>query len=145
MDFEELLLALSEGKVKFIVVGGVACALNGFVRATDDLDILIEASDKNIKQMLTILKSWGNGYSGELEVTDFPVSAGAIRIIEDFPLDIFTLLNEKTYDEFLTETSISEQGIYFLNRKALIDVKKNSYREKDKIDVLALKKLGSSD
>ncbi len=145
MDFEELLLALSGGQVKFIVVGGVACALNGFVRATDDLDILIESSDRNIKQMLAILKAWGEGYAEELEVSDFPVSAGAIRIIEDFPLDIFTLLNEKTYDELLPETSISEQGIYFLNRKALIDVKKKSHREKDKIDVIALQKLGTSD
>jgi hypothetical protein len=46
MDFEELLLSLSKGGIKFIVVGGVACALNGFVRATEDLDILIEASEK---------------------------------------------------------------------------------------------------
>lgn len=89
MDFEELLLMLSEGQAKFIVVGGVACALNGFVRATDDLGILIEASNKNITQTLEILKKWGKGYADELEVSDFPVSAGAIRIIEDFPLDIF--------------------------------------------------------
>lgn len=144
MDFEELLLMISEGQVKFIVVGGVACALNGFVRATDDLDILLEASDKNIKQILKILKVWGKGYSNELEVSDFSVSPGAIRIIEDFPLDIFTLLNEKTYDELLPEANLSEQGIYYLNRRALIDIKKKSHREKDKIDVLALQKLENS-
>jgi predicted nucleotidyltransferase len=45
MDFEKLLQMLYDGGVKFIVVGGVACALNSFVRSTDDLDILmIDAS-----------------------------------------------------------------------------------------------------
>ena len=144
MDFEGLLMRLSDGEVKFIVVGGVACALNGFVRATDDLDILVDASENNIKKMLKILKGWGKGYAHELEVSDFPVSSGAIRLIEDFPLDIFTILNEKTYNELLTDTGISEKGIYYLNKKALIDIKKNSYRERDKIDVLALQKLESS-
>lgn len=93
MDFEKLLLMLLDGGVKFIVVGGVACALNGFVRATEDLDLLIEASEKNIDLMLKILKRWGNGYADELDVADFPVSPGAVRLIEDFPLDVFTLLN----------------------------------------------------
>ncbi len=145
MDFEKLLLSLSGGGIKFIVVGGVACALNGFVRATEDLDILIEASEKNIKRMLKILKEWGEGYAEELEVKDFTISSGAIRLIEEFPLDIFTMLNEKTYEELLPEASISEQGIPYLNRNALIEIKKNSYREKDKIDVIALQKLGDID
>ncbi len=142
MDFEKLLLMLSDRGVKFIVVGGVACALNGFVRATDDLDILIEASEKNIGLMLRVLKGWGNGYAGELEEADFPASPGAVRLIEDFPLDIFTILNEKTYNDLLPDTCMSAQGIKYLNKAALIDIKKSSFREKDKIDVLALQKLG---
>lgn len=145
MDFEALLLSISNGGIKFIVVGGVACALNGFVRATEDLDILIEASEKNIKKMLKILRKWGEGYAADLEFSDFPISSGAIRLIEEFPLDIFTMLNEKTYDELLPEVNKSEQGIPYLARNALIEIKKNSCREKDKIDVIALKKLGDKD
>lgn len=141
MDFDELLSLLSTGGVKFIVVGGVACALNGFVRATEDLDILIEPSEKNIKKMLDVLKDWGNGYADELKISDFPVSPGAIRVIEDFPLDIFTVLNEKTYDVLSQNTGMTKSGILYLDRGALIDIKKKSDREKDKIDVLALQKL----
>lgn len=141
MDFEELLTLLSDGGVKFIVVGGVACALNGFVRATEDLDILIEPSEKNIKTILNVLKGWGEGYADELQISDFAVSPGAIRVIEDFPLDIFTVLNEKTYDQLSQNTNRTKQGILYLNRGALIEIKKNSSREKDKIDVLALQKF----
>jgi hypothetical protein len=95
MDFEKLLLMLSNGGVKFIVVGGVACALNGFVRSTDDLDILIEASEDNINLLLKILRTWGKGFAKELDVSDFPVSPGAIRLIEDFPLIFLHYLMKK--------------------------------------------------
>jgi hypothetical protein len=141
MDFEKLLLLLSTGGIRFIVVGGVACALNGFVRATEDLAILIESSEENIKKMLDILLKWGEGYAKELDVSDFPISPGAIRIIEHFPLDIFTVLNEKTYDEFLSKTRKTQQGIVYLNREALIEIKRASFREKDNIDALALAKI----
>ncbi len=141
MDFEELLLLLSTGGVKFIVVGGVACALNDFVRATEDLDILIESSKENINKMLGILQKWGEGYAKELTLSDFPISPGAVRVIEYFPLNIFTVLNEKTYDELLSKTKKTKQGIVYLSREALIEIKRNSFSEKDKIDALELEKI----
>jgi len=141
MDFEGLLRLLSDRGIKFIVVGGVACALNGFVRATEDVDILIETSEANITSMLNTLREWGEGFARELDLSDFSASPGAVRLIEDFPLDIFTMLDEKTYEELLPQTKVTEQGIVYLNRVALINIKKKSMREKDRIDALALKKL----
>ncbi|HAY20896.1 MAG TPA: hypothetical protein DCY27_01755 [Desulfobacterales bacterium] len=76
-----------------------------------------------------------------MSVDDFPVSPGAVRIIENFPLDIFTVLNEKTYDDLLPKTRKTKQGILYLNRECLIEIKKVSFREKDKIDTIALKNL----
>ena len=87
----------------------------------------------------------GERVCSELEVSDFPVSAGAIRLIEDFPLDIFTMLNEKNYEDLFPGSSMSDQDIYYLDRKTLIEIKKNSCREKDKIDILALPKLEDSE
>jgi hypothetical protein len=84
VDFEGLLQLMSSNGIRFIVVGGVACALNGFVRATEDLDILVDSSGDNIKKLLNVLLGWGDGYAKELNVDDFPVSPGAIRVIEDF-------------------------------------------------------------
>jgi hypothetical protein len=141
MDFEELLLKLTSNGIKYIVIGGVACALNGFIRATEDVDILIETSEENIKKLLDVLLNWGEGYARELNIDDFSIAPGAVRIIEDFPLDIFTVLNEKTYKDLLPKTEKTKQGITYLNREALIEIKENSYREKDKIDSIALKNL----
>ena len=40
-SFEKLLALLAEGGVAFVVVGGVAVTLHGYVRLTEDLDVLI--------------------------------------------------------------------------------------------------------
>ena len=86
--YEKLLAKLARAEVKFIIVGGVAVALNGFVRTTEDVDILIEASADNVSRLLDELEEFGEGYARELSPADFCDSEGAIRIIEDFPLDV---------------------------------------------------------
>ena len=48
--YEKLLAKLARAEIKFIIVGGVAVALNGFVRTTEDVDILIESSSGYVAQ-----------------------------------------------------------------------------------------------
>jgi hypothetical protein len=43
-DFKDILSAFCEEKVEFMVVGGYAMAFHGFVRATGDIDLWINAS-----------------------------------------------------------------------------------------------------
>lgn len=80
--FEELLELLLKNNIKFIVVGGLAVAMNGIVRTTDDVDILIDDSAENITLLLHALKSFGKGHASELSLEDFIDEEGAIRIIE---------------------------------------------------------------
>jgi hypothetical protein len=42
--YEKLLARLARAEVKFMIVGGAAVALNGFVRTTKGVDILVEGS-----------------------------------------------------------------------------------------------------
>ncbi len=141
--YEKLLENLAKAKVKFIVVGGVAVALNGFVRTTDDVDILIERSAENVSRLLATLASFGEGHARELSLEDFGEEEGAIRVIEDFPLDIFTVMRGHTYHDFaghLRHTTINGVRIDFLNADGLIRLKTDSTREKDQIDIAALRK-----
>src|SRR5688572_18678764 len=89
-QFEKLLVDLARAEVDFAVVGGVAVALNGFVRATDDLDILVSDSPENIQRLLNALSKWGEGWARELKVEDFVPQEGSIRVMDVFDLDIFT-------------------------------------------------------
>ncbi len=56
-DFSELLQSLTAADIQFIVVGGVAVALNGYVRATEDVAIIVEPSRENIEKLLGALAS----------------------------------------------------------------------------------------
>jgi hypothetical protein len=141
--YEKLLESLARAEVKFIVVGGVAVALNGFVRTTDDVAILIERSAENTNRLLGALASFGEGHSRELSPKDFDEAECAVRVMEDFPLDIFTVMRGESYGDLagdLRQTTINGMKIDFLGADGLIRLKANSTREKDQIDIAALRK-----
>lgn len=57
--FERLLVDLVRGGVDYAVVGGVAVSLNGFIRATEDLDVLVHEAPGNIRRLLLLKQdSW---------------------------------------------------------------------------------------
>ena len=142
--YEKLLAKLARAEVKFIIVGGVAVALNGFVRTTEDVHILIEASAANVARLLDELANFGEGFARELTPADFSDSEGAIRIIEDFPLDVFTIMRGRRYADLIGATKttrIDDVDVRYLNAEALIALKSDSLRDQDRIDVSALQSL----
>ena len=62
-----MLRGLVKARVAFIVVGGVAGALHGTERVTNDLDIVYDAEDPaTLAALATLLASW-NGYPRGVE------------------------------------------------------------------------------
>ena len=55
--FEGLLALLVKNDVLFTVVGGVAVCIKGFLRTTDDLDVLVEDGIPNITRLLNLESS----------------------------------------------------------------------------------------
>ncbi|MGC4030831.1 MAG: hypothetical protein QM754_03655 [Tepidisphaeraceae bacterium] len=55
-QFENLLKLLSEGGVRFIIVGGIAGRARGASRVTDDLDLVYDRADDNIAKLVRTLK-----------------------------------------------------------------------------------------
>lgn len=142
--FEELLVRLVKAGIHFITVGGLACAMNGYVRPTEDVDLLIKRDPENIKRLLKFLSTYGLGFGAELQESDFSDEEGAVRVIEDFPIDLFVVMSGKHFEDFQSQIEqIDLQGIPipYLSKEGLIELKKESLREKDKMDVLNLKNL----
>lgn len=54
---EELLSALADHGVEFIVIGGFSLAVHGVVRATKDIDIVPEPSEANLARLAQALSS----------------------------------------------------------------------------------------
>ncbi len=145
--FERLLVALARASVDFTVVGGLAVILNGYPRVTVDVDILVSDSPENIRKLLACLSLWGEGWARELKIEDFAPVEGSIRVMEDFDLDIFTRMAGKSLDYFRPRLRYLEAGgvhIPYLAPEDLIFLKQGSWREKDQLDVAALRRILAS-
>ena len=145
--FEKLLVRLADHGVQFIVVGGVAVALQGYLRTTEDVDVLVEASRENVTRLLDALSDYGEGFARELTADDFTDDEGAIRIVEESEfcqIDIFTRMTGLYYPDLLPDAGtldLSGRTIRYASKASLIRLKSSSVREKDRLDVIALQRL----
>ena len=141
-SYEKLLESLVQTQVKFALVGGLAVCLNGFVRTTDDVDILIDNSPDNVARLSRVLADFGEGFGKDLTTSDLTNEPGAVRIQEDFILDIFVQMNGKNLADYSSwvgyHTLKSGIQVPFLKTAGLIETKRGSLREKDRADIGAL-------
>jgi len=54
-DFRALVQALSEGRVDFIIIGGLAAAVHGSARLTQDVDCLYSRAPANLERLVAAL------------------------------------------------------------------------------------------
>jgi len=82
--------ALNRAKARYLVIGGIACILHGYARATDDIDILIERTEENADRVLKALATLGYGFARAWTATE--ILKRQITVIGDDPrVDIFTV------------------------------------------------------
>jgi len=90
--------ALNRAKSRYLVIGGIACILHGYARATDDIDILIERTEENADRVLKALAALGYGFAREWTATE--ILKRQITIIGDDPrVDIFTVAWSVKYEQ----------------------------------------------
>jgi hypothetical protein len=58
-DYEEILSALVDAEVDFIIGGGVACVLHGVERVTMDIDIAVATDNQNFSKFLDVMQRLG--------------------------------------------------------------------------------------
>ena len=56
-DFETLLRSLSDGRVDFVIVGGLAAVAHGSARLTQDVDIVYSRTPENVRRLVAALAS----------------------------------------------------------------------------------------
>lgn len=142
--FESWLVRMRKSEIDFILVGGLAVDLCGYARSTLDMDILISLAPENIERLLEALRGFGSGSGGTLESEDFAPQEGCIRINEDFPLDIFSQMQEKRYEDLLPWTrpyELKGHTIRHLSPEGIILLKSGSVRPKDQLDVSVMQDI----
>lgn len=146
-SFAKLLGVLAKGGVAFVIVGGVAVTLHGYVRLTEDMDLLVQSDTRNLERLLDALKYFGEGFASELSPADFEDSEGAVRIVEETEgcsIDLFTRMSGKRYEDIIVDAETFKMNgleVRYASKRALIYWKEMSLRDKDRLDALALRKL----
>lgn len=140
---------LNAAGVRYVVVGGFALAYHGVIRATKDVDILIEPSLENARRALEALEGLTFGIARELDPSE--VVAKPLTIIGDDPrVDLLTLAWSVRYADaapHIRPAQIEGVQIPFADLDTLIRSKQTD-RLQDRADVEALeriKQIGQSD
>ena len=101
MYFKGLFKKLNHGKIKYLVIGGVAVNLHGYPRMTGDLDILIEMDTKNIKKFVDMVKRLGWKPKVPVQVEAFADAEKRKDWIEEKGMKVFSVYNPKDVFEHI--------------------------------------------
>lgn len=133
---------LNRSGVNYLVIGGIACALHGYVRATTDVDILIERTLANAQRVLDAVSRLGYGFANEWLPRE--ILARPITVIGDDPqVDIFTVAWSVNYEQAVERSSVVEvEGvpIPLIGLDDLIETKRTG-RPLDAADLEALEEI----
>jgi hypothetical protein len=71
-EADEILVAVSDHGVDFVVIGGIAVQAHGYIRATNDVDIVVEPRTLNLSRLSEALAALESELRtpGTLELTD---------------------------------------------------------------------------
>jgi len=136
--YEDVLTALADAQVRFVVTGGVAVALHGHERRVPDLDIVVDPSPPNLDAVMACL--------------------GRLGFRSTLPLPLATLIVLRTLDtngrevdinriyaiafdallERAATVSIEGRAVAIISRNDLIAVKQQRGRDYDLEDVRLL-------
>jgi hypothetical protein len=134
--------------VAYVLVGGQAVRLNGYLRATEDVDVLVKPTRANGEKIIRALSFLVA--SRELDAAWFVPSEDGnvenIRVADDLLVDLLFSANGETYESvqpYVRELVIEGTPVKVLNIDGLIKTK-TDYREKDLLDKQMLSRIRDS-
>lgn len=150
--FKEIFKALNKGGVKYIVVGGVAVNLHGYLRATGDLDILVLLETSNLEKVDKIMGKMGYGIRLPVSVKDLSNQKLVKKWLKEKgmtafsffppsrnPIGIDILVEESMkFETIIKDAVIKDFGnirIPVVSINDLIRMKKKANRHKDLADL----------
>ena len=141
-DFKDFLKILSKNKVDYILVGGYAVILHGYIRSTGDMDLWVEKNSSNYEKLKLSYHDFGAPIFGEDEFLSETVDVWSIGR-EPNKIEILTHLTGLEFDncvencEFFTEDKLIMPYIFIDD---LLINKMATGRYKDLNDVEQLNK-----
>lgn len=139
-DLVDLCRRLNDAGARYMVVGGMAIIQQGFVRATEDVDLLIDALPENQDRVRQALMGLPDGAIKEMAPTDLDTYI-VVRVADEFVVDLMKSacgIEFKEASKDIEWMAIQGVNIPFANSQLLWRMKQ-TVREKDSLDRLFLK------
>ena len=134
--------ALNRSGANYLVIGGIACILHGYVRATTDVDVLIERTLPNSERVLQALATVGYGFAREWAAEE--ILKRPVTVIGDDPaVDVFTVAWKVKYEQAVKRSAVVEVDgvpIPLIAIDDLIETKRTG-RALDSADIEALEEI----
>ena len=144
-NYLDMLKCLNKAGVDYIMVGGWAVNLHGYVRATIDLDIWILADQENARKVYAALGEFGAPL-GEVKPEDFAQHGTIFQIgVAPCRIDVINKIDGVKYAEAsprAIQKTIEGVPVRIISREDLIVNKRASGRTKDLADAEILEGLG---
>lgn len=143
-DYIDMLKCLNAAQVDYLLVGGWAVNLYGYVRTTVDLDIWILADAANARRVCQALASFGAPMSG-IKPQDFEQEGIIFQIgVAPCRIDVITKIDGVRYSEAVVRANslrIDDIPVRVISIEDLIANKRSSGRTKDLADAEILEDL----
>jgi hypothetical protein len=117
-DPEAMLKALTEGEVRFILIGGMAAVLHGDVGVTVDIDVVPERTDENLERLAEALRSLGARIRTEGESDGLPFDC-SMEFFRNLPPDAIVNMTTETGDLDVAFCPSGTSGFADLKRDAI--------------------------
>jgi hypothetical protein len=156
---EQIFGALNDAQVRYLVVGGLAVIAHGYLRYTNDLDLVIELDDANVRRAMEVLTALGYRAKVPVDAVEFANPLTRASWILDKGMRVFQLVSERfarePIDVFVKEPfNVRAElatcewlpvgptlKIPVVSRRQLLAMKQEAGRPKDLLDIEYLEKL----
>ncbi len=144
VDLLRMLQRFQEEGVRYVLIGGQAVRLNGFLRNTEDIDVLLPHSVENGRQVIRALNFLPS--AAELDPLWFASDVNEpenIRVADTLLIDLLFAANGETFESLQSHIhTLTVEGVMIktLDIAGLLKTK-TDYREKDLLDKQVLRKL----
>lgn len=148
-EHTEILKALNEHHVEYLLIGGYAVIFHGYHRTTGDMDIWLKPDNANKQKIISAFRTVGyddvslqqlNGY-------DFTSAVMFYLGLEPQKIEFLTQLSLLEFDDSYLRKNIfvvdDELSVPFVHFNDLVLSKINTGRAKDKADIEELQKIRS--
>lgn len=146
-EIEGILEALNQARVRYLVVGGVAVVLHGYLRTTADLDLIVQLDRDNVLRAIRALQDYQYRPRAPVSGEDFAESAIREQWIRDkemgVEIDLFAsepVDFDMVYARAL-RVPLEKTEATVIAFEDLIALKRSVGRPRDLEDVAALESL----